>query len=446
MSGPGTEAKSTAKKKKGPRRANPNLECTHCHTHVTPLWRRHDVHGNLCNACGLFLKLHGVLRPLKMRTDVIKNRNRGGTKKSMDEEVTTSSKATSSTRSRRRSSSSAAKPTPPTTATTTSASTTLRRKSSINLSAKKPMPTPEAPSNPLPTPSASVSPVPIPVATRAPTGTISPASIFLPNIPSFPQVQAQPRPRQHQQPSKRLRTASMEEEVRKIAHAVNQPSVYQNPEQLNHQLVALAEIQQRLALITPLETDQNIRHLTSIQRLVDQITSTIAATTPILQPPARATTISSSSSISPNPTAFLDFSQPSFLPHEHLMRNDLLMGPTAHHFYTQPTPQPLPMQVQMNVPPIPPPVSIPVSIQQPVIMPVQQRIPIQQHHHHQHHQQYHQQQQQQPLQHAYPRTTLGSAPHTSLSDLMLMSRVTTTEDPLGAVTEDFFENWLMGDD
>ena len=30
------------------------------------------------NACGLFYKLHGVVRPLSLKTDVIKKRNRGG--------------------------------------------------------------------------------------------------------------------------------------------------------------------------------------------------------------------------------------------------------------------------------------------------------------------------------------------------------------------------------
>ncbi|KAI8053909.1 GATA zinc finger-domain-containing protein, partial [Syncephalis plumigaleata] len=40
-----------------------DLTCKNCETTVTPLWRR-DPEGNpLCNACGLFLKLHGVLRP-----------------------------------------------------------------------------------------------------------------------------------------------------------------------------------------------------------------------------------------------------------------------------------------------------------------------------------------------------------------------------------------------
>ena len=31
----------------------------------------------MCNACGLFLKLHGEVRPLSLKTDVIKKRNRG---------------------------------------------------------------------------------------------------------------------------------------------------------------------------------------------------------------------------------------------------------------------------------------------------------------------------------------------------------------------------------
>ncbi|KAH7335898.1 hypothetical protein B0J17DRAFT_668319 [Rhizoctonia solani] len=50
--------------------------CTNCQTTTTPLWRR-DPEGNpLCNACGLFYKLHGVTRPMSLKTDVIKKRNR----------------------------------------------------------------------------------------------------------------------------------------------------------------------------------------------------------------------------------------------------------------------------------------------------------------------------------------------------------------------------------
>lgn len=39
------------------------LQCTNCQTKTTPLWRKSDRDDLLCNACGLFYKLHGVLRP-----------------------------------------------------------------------------------------------------------------------------------------------------------------------------------------------------------------------------------------------------------------------------------------------------------------------------------------------------------------------------------------------
>ncbi|CCD26102.2 Gat1p NDAI_0G03250 [Naumovozyma dairenensis CBS 421] len=54
-----------------------SIRCNNCGTGTTPLWRK-DPNGNsLCNACGLFLKLHGVMRPLSLKTDVIKKRQRG---------------------------------------------------------------------------------------------------------------------------------------------------------------------------------------------------------------------------------------------------------------------------------------------------------------------------------------------------------------------------------
>lgn len=52
------------------------LQCSNCNTTTTPLWRRSPEGESLCNACGLFLKLHGVVRPLSLKTDVIKKRNR----------------------------------------------------------------------------------------------------------------------------------------------------------------------------------------------------------------------------------------------------------------------------------------------------------------------------------------------------------------------------------
>ncbi|QLQ79292.1 hypothetical protein HG537_0B06400 [Torulaspora globosa] len=53
-----------------------NTRCSNCHTRNTPLWRRDPAGNPLCNACGLFLKLHGVVRPLSLKTDVIKKRQR----------------------------------------------------------------------------------------------------------------------------------------------------------------------------------------------------------------------------------------------------------------------------------------------------------------------------------------------------------------------------------
>ncbi|KAK8189485.1 hypothetical protein BKA81DRAFT_425723 [Phyllosticta paracitricarpa] len=51
-------------------------KCCNCATSTTPLWRRDEVGSVLCNACGLFLKLHGRPRPISLKTDVIKSRNR----------------------------------------------------------------------------------------------------------------------------------------------------------------------------------------------------------------------------------------------------------------------------------------------------------------------------------------------------------------------------------
>lgn len=50
--------------------------CQNCATSTTPLWRRDEIGSVLCNACGLFLKLHGRPRPISLKTDVIKSRNR----------------------------------------------------------------------------------------------------------------------------------------------------------------------------------------------------------------------------------------------------------------------------------------------------------------------------------------------------------------------------------
>jgi len=64
--------------------------CTNCTTQTTPLWRRNSEGQPLCNACGLFLKLHGVMRPLSLRTDVFKTRKRRAGAKSGDGAATRS--------------------------------------------------------------------------------------------------------------------------------------------------------------------------------------------------------------------------------------------------------------------------------------------------------------------------------------------------------------------
>ncbi|KAI9804956.1 MAG: hypothetical protein M1833_006259 [Piccolia ochrophora] len=72
--------------------------CTNCFTQTTPLWRRNPEGHPLCNACGLFLKLHGVVRPLSLKTDVIKKRNRGSGNSVPVGTASTRSKKTASSR------------------------------------------------------------------------------------------------------------------------------------------------------------------------------------------------------------------------------------------------------------------------------------------------------------------------------------------------------------
>ncbi|XP_070600566.1 transcription factor GATA-5 [Erythrolamprus reginae] len=52
------------------------LCCTNCQTTNTTLWRRNSEGEPVCNACGLYMKLHGVARPLAMKKESIQTRKR----------------------------------------------------------------------------------------------------------------------------------------------------------------------------------------------------------------------------------------------------------------------------------------------------------------------------------------------------------------------------------
>uniref|UniRef100_A0A1I8JK82 GATA-type domain-containing protein n=1 Tax=Macrostomum lignano TaxID=282301 RepID=A0A1I8JK82_9PLAT len=51
-------------------------QCANCETTSTTLWRRNTCGEPVCNACGLYFKLHNVNRPVSMKKDGIQTRNR----------------------------------------------------------------------------------------------------------------------------------------------------------------------------------------------------------------------------------------------------------------------------------------------------------------------------------------------------------------------------------
>ncbi|XP_036960898.1 GATA-binding factor 1-A isoform X1 [Acanthopagrus latus] len=55
-------------------------QCVNCFTMTTTLWRRNSAGEPVCNACGLYYKLHQVNRPLAMKKDGIQTRKRRVTK------------------------------------------------------------------------------------------------------------------------------------------------------------------------------------------------------------------------------------------------------------------------------------------------------------------------------------------------------------------------------
>ena len=57
-------------------RLGPNPSCANCRTSKTSLWRRNKDGSPVCNACGLYYKLHGCNRPITMRKDKVQPRKR----------------------------------------------------------------------------------------------------------------------------------------------------------------------------------------------------------------------------------------------------------------------------------------------------------------------------------------------------------------------------------
>lgn len=53
-----------------------DLACSNCGTRTTTIWRRNPLGERVCNACGLYFKLHNVNRPATMRRDTIHTRRR----------------------------------------------------------------------------------------------------------------------------------------------------------------------------------------------------------------------------------------------------------------------------------------------------------------------------------------------------------------------------------
>ncbi|KAF8802312.1 hypothetical protein BYT27DRAFT_7112564, partial [Phlegmacium glaucopus] len=44
------------------------LECYNCYSTATALWRKDDEGNTACNACGLYYKLHGTVRPVSAKS------------------------------------------------------------------------------------------------------------------------------------------------------------------------------------------------------------------------------------------------------------------------------------------------------------------------------------------------------------------------------------------
>jgi len=68
--------RSHAKKVSSSGNRRTGVSCANCNTNTTTLWRRNNNGEPVCNACGLYYKLHSVNRPLSMKKEGIQTRKR----------------------------------------------------------------------------------------------------------------------------------------------------------------------------------------------------------------------------------------------------------------------------------------------------------------------------------------------------------------------------------
>eukprot|EP00127_Corallochytrium_limacisporum_P003420 Clim_evm48s149 gene=Clim_evmTU48s149 len=68
---------STTKKTSNPKTAAKKKVCHNCGSEDTPLWRRDAEKNILCNACGLFYKCHGTNRPIGEDAVLLPENDRG---------------------------------------------------------------------------------------------------------------------------------------------------------------------------------------------------------------------------------------------------------------------------------------------------------------------------------------------------------------------------------
>ncbi|GAA5815921.1 hypothetical protein MFLAVUS_009440 [Mucor flavus] len=95
----------------------PVIQCYNCETTTTPLWRRDETGNTICNACGLYFKLHNIQRPITMKRTVIKRRKRFNSlsqQVGLDTTSTTNQQEQNPKRKRPNYSSSLPPPSPPT--------------------------------------------------------------------------------------------------------------------------------------------------------------------------------------------------------------------------------------------------------------------------------------------------------------------------------------------